>query len=152
MYHIYNSEMLIKIEPENLEVANLYLQEGSIQKVAHTTGVSEDTIAGILCKREVKSYIDSVYLDLGYRNRFKLAETLDKIIEAKMEECEESGIYSSKDLADLLLMAHKMRMDEIKAMTDRDVPIKNQTNVQINETPFGSGNYGKLMEKLLKND
>ena len=29
--------------------------------------------------------------------------------------------------------------------------VKNQTNVQINgEMPFGQGNYGKLMEKLLK--
>ena len=28
--------------------------------------------------------------------------------------------------------------------------VRNQTNVQINEgIPFGQGNYGKLMEKLL---
>ena len=52
-------------------------------------------------------------------------------------------------------MAHKMRMDEIKAQADlakaESGNIKNQTNVQINEAvPFGQGNYGKLMEKLLK--
>ena len=63
-------------------------------------------------------------------------------------------MYSSKDLADLLQMAHKMRMDEIKAQADlaktESNNIKNQTNVQINEAvPFGQGNYGKLMEKLL---
>ena len=51
-------------------------------------------------------------------------------------------------------MAHKMRMDEIKAQADlakaEGSNIKNQTNVQINESvPFGQGNYGKLMEKLL---
>ena len=41
-------------------------------------------------------------------------------------------------------MAHKMRMDEIKARTDLEKAqagnIKNQTNVQINESiPFGQG-------------
>ena len=79
----------------------------------------------------------------------------EKIFAAKLEEAEESGVYSSKDLADLLQMAHKMRMDEIKAQADlakaESGNIKNQTNVQINEAvPFGQGNYGKLMEKLLK--
>ena len=76
------------------------------------------------------------------------------MIASKLEEAQETGIYSSKDLADLLQMAHKMRMDEIKAQTDLEKAqagnIKNQTNVQINESiPFGQGNYGKLMEKLL---
>jgi len=45
-------------------------------------------------------------------------------------------------------------MDEIKAQAEilkaEGGNIKNQTNVQINEAvPFGQGNYGKLMEKLL---
>jgi len=45
-------------------------------------------------------------------------------------------------------------MDEIKAQADLEKAnassIKNQTNVQINEgVPFGQGNYGKLMDKLL---
>ena len=52
-------------------------------------------------------------------------------------------------------MAHKMRMDEIKAQADLEKAkaqnVKNQTNVQINgEVPFGQGNYGELMKKLLK--
>ena len=76
-------------------------------------------------------------------------------VERKLEEAEESQIYTNKDLADLLQKAHKMRMDEIKAMAElekaKSSSIKNQTNVQINsEMPFGQGNYGKLMEKLLK--
>ena len=50
-------------------------------------------------------------------------------------------------------MAHKMRMDEIKAQaeTEKATAVRTQTNVQINEgIPFGQGNYGKLMDKLLK--
>ena len=107
-----------------------------------------------LAKREVKAYIDQVYLDTGYRNRFKLEETLDVLIDKKLEEADESEIYSSKDLADLLSMAHKMRMDELKAQAEiekaKASSIKTQNNVQINaEVPFGQGNYGELMKKLL---
>jgi len=95
-----------------------------------------------------------VYLDSGYRNKNNIASLLDEMIQSKLEEAQESGVYSSKDLADLLQMAHKMRMDEIKAQADLEKAegsnIKNQTNVQINEgIPFGQGNYGKLMDKLL---
>ena len=144
-----------KISPEGLEIANSYLQHGSISIVSHRLGIGESIISEMLNRREVKQYIDTVYLDTGYRNRFKLADTLDTLIDKKMEEAEESEIYTSKDLADLLQMAHKMRMDEIKAQAELEkakaTNIKNQTNVQINDGAFGSGNYGKLMEKLLKN-
>ena len=76
------------------------------------------------------------------------------MIQSKLDEAQETGIYSNKDLADLMQQAHKMRMDEIKAQADlqraTQSNLKNQTNVQINEgIPFGQGNYGKLMEKLL---
>lgn len=146
---------LVKISPENLEVANAYLQNGSIHTVAKALAISENEVTDILSRREVRSYLDTIYLDYGYRNRFKLAETLDVLINEKLREAESTEMYTSKDLADLLHLAHKMRMDEIRAMAEleksRATTIKNQTNVQINETPFGAGNYGKLMEKLLSN-
>lgn len=142
------------ISPEGVEIANSYLQYGNIREVCNYLGVPEDKVVSILNKREVKQYIDTVYLDMGYRNRNNLASVMDDIIASKIEEATETGIYSKKDLADLLQMAHKMRMDEIKAQAELEKAssssIKNQTNVQINEAiPFGQGNYGKLMEKLL---
>jgi hypothetical protein len=151
---IMKNEIVTKMSPEGLEIANTYLELGNIQAVCIRMNLDENTIQEYLGKREIKAYIDQVYLDTGYRNRFKLANTLDDIIERKLEESEESQIYTNKDLADLIQMAHKMRMDEIKAMAELEKAktsnVKNQTNVQINELPFGQGNYGKLMEKLLK--
>jgi hypothetical protein len=149
------NEIATKMSPEGLEIANAYLELGNIQAVCIRLKLDENTIQEYLGKREIKAYVDQVYLDTGYRNRFKLASTLDDIIEKKLDEADESQIYTNKDIADLLGMAHKMRMDEIKAMADLEKAkasnIKNQTNVQINsELPFGQGNYGKLMEKLLK--
>ena len=146
---------LTTISPEGLEIANSYLQFGNIRGVCDYLQVPEQQVVEVLNKREVKKYIDTVYLDMGYRNKNNIATVLDEMIASKLEEAQESGMYSSKDLADLLQMAHKMRMDEIKAQADlekaQSSTVKNQTNVQINEAvPFGQGNYGKLMEKLLK--
>ena len=143
------------ISPEGLEVANSYLQFGNIRGVVEQLGVQENKVVEILNKREVKKYIDTVYLDMGYRNKNNIANVLDEMIHNKLEEAKETGVYSSKDLADLLQMAHKMRMDEIKAQTELEkaqgTQVKNQNNIQINEgLPFGQVNYGKLMEKLIK--
>tara|TARA_E500000178_G_C16901577_1_gene698334 strand:+ start:128 stop:589 length:462 start_codon:yes stop_codon:yes gene_type:complete len=142
------------ISPEGLEIANSYLQFGNIRAVSDHLRIPEDKIATLLNKREVRKYIDTVYLDQGYRNKNTIGTLLDEMIASKLEDAQESGIYSNKDLADLLQMAHKMRMDEIKAQAElakaESTGPKNQTNVQINgEVPFGQGNYGKLMEKLL---
>ena len=109
----------------------------------------------LLNKREIKQYIDTVFLDTGYRNRFKISETLDMLIEKKLEESEETEIYTNKDMADLLQMAHKMRIEEMKAQTELKKAeaqyVKNQVNIQHNsELPFGQGNYGELIKKLLK--
>jgi molybdenum cofactor biosynthesis enzyme len=148
---------LVPISPEGLEVANSYLQFGNIRAVCEQMQLPEPRVVELLAKREVKRYIDTVYLDMGYRNRNNIASVIDEMINSKLEEAQETGVYSSKDLADLLQMAHKMRMDEIKALTELEKvqssnTIRNQTNVQINEgIPFGQGNYGKLMEALLKN-
>lgn len=153
-----NTKELTTISPEGLEVANSYLQFGNIRAVCDYLSVPEDRVVETLNKREVKKYIDSIYLDMGYRNRNNIASLLDEMIASKLVEARESGVYSNKDLADLLQMAHKMRMDELKAQTESEKAengsIRNQTNVQINNEglPFGSGNYGKLMEKLLKDD
>ena len=146
---------ITQISPEGLEVANAYLQFGNIRAVCEYMHVPENQIVELLNKREVKKYIDTVYLDMGYRNKNNIASLLDEMIESKLEEAKESGVYSNKDLADLLQMAHKMRMDEIKAQADlekaQNSNVRTQNNVQINEgLPFGQGNYGKLMDKLLK--
>lgn len=139
----------LMINPEGLEVANKYLENPSITDTASSLGLSTDVVSDWLNKAEVKRYIDSVYLDAGYRNRFKLGNLLDTIIESKLEEAEESEIYSDKDLIEILTLAHKMRIEEIKTINSANV--NNQTNIQINSenSVFGDGNYGKLMKRLL---
>lgn len=135
--------MLTKISPEGFDIANAYLEYGNVQETAKAMQVPEHEVVKILAQRDVKTYIDSVYMDLGYRNRNKLGAVLDKMIDQKLEEAEESGIYTSKDLFELIQFAHKMRMDEIKA----EQKVDQSTTVQV--ANFGEGQYGKLMERLL---
>lgn len=133
----------IALTPEALDIANAYLTYGSAKDTAEQLGIPEYQVVQLLERKDVKDYITGVYLDRGYRNRHKLGEVLDKMIDSKLEEAAESGIYTSKDLLELLQFAHKMRMDEIK--NDTSGPTVNIAN-------FGQGNYGQLMEKLLNND
>ena len=145
----------VHISPEGLEIANTYLKTTSVEETASSLGVTQDEVSKYLNQREVKKYVDTVFLDVGYRNRFKLAATLDDIIEKKLEELDEADMTSNKDIAELLQLAHKMRVDEMKIQTDavkaEQSGIKTQTNVQINDnSSFGEGNYGELMKKLLE--
>jgi hypothetical protein len=133
----------IALTPEALDIANAYLTYGSAKDTADQLGIPEYQVVQLLERKDVKDYITGVYLDRGYRNRHKLGEVLDKMIDSKLEEAAESGIYTSKDLLELLQFAHKMRMDEIKNET---------TGPTVNIANFGQGNYGQLMEKLLNND
>lgn len=135
--------MLTRISPEGFDVANAYLEFGTVQETAKQLQIPEHEVVRTLNQREIKTYIDGVYMDLGYRNRSRLGAVLDKMIDQKLEEAEETGVYTGKDLFDLLQFAHKMRMDEIKA----EQKVDQSTTVQV--ANFGEGNYGKLMDRLL---
>jgi antitoxin component HigA of HigAB toxin-antitoxin module len=153
----HNPAEILDIAPENLEVANCYLTHQDIPTVANALNISTDMVSNILSRREVKAYIDNVFLDIGFNNRFKLRQLMDTLIEKKLEELEEAEIGSSKDIADLLMLSHKMTMEhldkQIKLEEAKAKNIKNQVNVQINEGIVGGGTrYSSLLEKLLQND
>lgn len=147
----------IKISPEALEIANTYLNTQNIQETAATMGIPVDIVSETLDKREVRAYIDNIFLDVGFNNRFKVRQVMDAIISKKLEELDDADVGSSKDIADLLALSHKMSMDVL----DRQIQLekirtsngpKNQTNVQINEIGVPEGSkYGALLQKLLGN-
>lgn len=142
----------LRISPEGLEVANAYLQLQDLQKVATELDMPVDMVTSMLAKREVKTYIDNVFMNVGFNNQFKLRSAMDALIGQKFEELQEAGVGSGKDIADLLALSHKMTIEtldrQIALEKLKSESVKNQVNVQVNE--FGSGAYGNLMEKLLK--
>lgn len=148
-----NPNEIIPISPEQLEIAQTYLKCQSIQDTATLLGINEVQVSQYLRKPEVKAYLDHVYISSGFRNRDKLAGVMEDILEKKMAELVEADMGSSKDIVDIIMAIDKMRSNELKMMIDlekaKNAGPKVQTNVQINETPFGQGNYGKLLEALL---
>lgn len=138
--------MLTKLAPEGFDIANAYLEYGSVEEVAQVMQIPRHEVAAILTRSDVKDYIDGIYLDMGYRNKNRLGSLLDKMIDAKIAEAEETGVYTSKDLYDLIALVHKMRMDELKLAE------KPAIGTNVNIANFGEGNYGKLMSTLMGNE
>lgn len=147
---------VLDISPENLEVANSYLVNQNIEAVSQSLQISTDSVSKILQRKEVRSYIDNVFMDMGFNNRFKMRRAMDAILAQKFQELEEAGIGSGKDIADLLALSHKMSMDildrEIKLEEAKAKNIKSQVNVQVNEFGGDGTKYGSLLERLLNND
>jgi hypothetical protein len=143
----------VKISPEALEVANAYLQLNDARQVAQELDLDPEIVTNLLARREVKAYIDSVFFDSGYNNRFLMRRAMDALIKQKFSELEESQTGSTKDIAELLQMSHKMSMD----LMDREIQLakaqqatgpQKQVNVQINDALDGS-KYSQLVQRLI---
>ena len=144
---------VLKISPEAMEIANSYLQTNDINQVANDLDISVDLVNQYLEKKEVKSYIDNVFFNVGFNNRFKMRAAMDAIIQKKFQELEESSMGSNKDITELLALSHKITMDHMTHLTNQEktaaANIKSQVNVQINDGFADGSKYGALMQKLL---
>jgi len=151
---LLNPEEGTKLSPEALTIVNNYLMTNDIGATSNQLGIPREKVIQYLNKREAKKYIDTVFLEQGYFNRSKIAQAMTDIIEKKLEELEEAEMSSTKDIADLLQMAHKMRMDEMKVIQAEEKinnPVINQTNVQNNIKASFGDNYNSLLDKLSGN-
>lgn len=138
------------ISPEGAAIANTYLANAcSLTATSSSMNLPTHEIAATLQQPLVKTYVNSILRENGYRHMVKIAEKLDALVDLKWEELEEAEIGSNKDIADLLSLAHKMRMDMSKLLQG-DIDKNSASNVrQTQVNVYGDGNYGKLMEKLI---
>ena len=125
------------LDPVMLALANDYLSGKAIDELADEYGISEDRVTSVIEKKEVKNYIDSVFATQGYLNRIKRINLINSVIDQKIQEAVETGIYSKKDLLDW--MKH-LREVETSLKPKTQGP---QVAVQIN-------NYDKLMRDLIE--
>lgn len=148
------AEVLV-IDPESLEVANCFLTTQSLSETSNKLNISIELATRILDRREVKAYIDSVFRDCGFNNRFKLRQVMDAVLDKKLEELYESDTGSGKDIIEIIAMSHKMSMDnldreiKLEEAKNKTLAIRNQVNVQINNP---TTKYESLMQKLLDKD
>ena len=119
-----------------LAIANDYLSGRSVETIAEEYDLPQDRITSVIEQREVKAYIDSVFATQGYLNRVKRINLINRVIDQKLEEAVETGIYSKRDLLDW--MKHLQEIEE-SAKPKKTGPA---VAVQIN-------NYDKLMKDLM---
>ncbi len=141
----------LAIAPESLEVANCYLQNPDLNKVAELLDITPETASNILDRKEVRAYINNVFFNTGFNNRFQIRSLMDAIIKKKLADMDEADIGSSKDITDILALSHKMTIElmdkEIQLEKMRSANITTQNNIQINEV--GGSKYSSLIEKLM---
>lgn len=148
---------VLAISPENLEIANCFLELQDSKKVADMLDVPLDFVTRILARAEIKAYINQVFYEVGFNNRFKMRDLMDTLIKKKLTDMAEADVGSNKDIADLIALSHKMSME----MLDKEIQlekiragnaVKTQTNIQINEGIGDGSKYGALISKLLSGD
>ena len=125
------------LDPVMLALANDYLSGKSILEIADEYGITEDRVTSVIEQKEVKNYVDSVFATQGYLNRIKRINLINSVIDQKIQEAVETGIYSKKDLLDW--MKHLQEV-ETSLKPKQTGP---QVAVQIN-------NYDKLMKDLME--
>jgi len=147
----------LQISPENLEIANCFLELQDSQKVADTLDVPVDMVTRILARSEIKAYVNQVFFEVGFNNRFRMRDLMDTLIKKKLQDMSESETGSNKDILDLIAQSHKMSMElldkeiqlEKLRQTNENAGIKSQVNVQINDGLGDGTKYGALINKLL---
>lgn len=151
------SSEMVKISPETFEVMTAYLENGQCsKKTASALNMSLDVVQHLLERPEAKRYIDRLYYEGGFRNRNRMAELMDEILNQKLAELEDTGVGSSLDVMEIVEKIHKMKMAEI-AMSIKLIEAENkgpsvQVNTQINTNVSGGERYNALLERLINGD
>jgi len=141
------SNELTKLSPESLAVIETYIEnEFDMSATAAALKKPKEEVASHIATRQAKKYLDTLFREYGYMNRFKLFNIMDRIIDKKLEEAEELDFYTNKDILDVLERLHKMRIEELKLIQKEDEDSSssgNKTQVNVNN------NWGDLMNQLL---
>lgn len=150
----------LAISPENLEIANCFLETQDSQAVADALDVPLDFVVRILARSEIKAYVNQVFYEVGFNNRFRMRDLMDTLIKKKLSDMEESETGSNKDITDLIALSHKMSMEQMDKEIQLEklkqgtasAAIKTQTNIQINDGLGDGTKYGALISKLINGE
>jgi hypothetical protein len=126
-----------ELDPQHLLVANEMLTGKSLPQISEQTGLSVDQVTAIVERSEVKRYVDAVYMSQGYLNRVRRMQIINRVIDEKLAEAADTGVWSKRDLLEWLKLLNDMDKD-----SRPKAPV---TAVQVNQT----NNYSTLVQDLL---
>lgn len=140
------------LQPEAIVVVEQYLRfNRDIDLVAAELNTTPTVIGDILNKREVRGYLDHLFMESGFRNREKFFDVLDNILDSKIEELNEAQMGSSMDIMDIMKVYHGMKIKELElSIKLQELQSAKQSagtinNVQINN----SSGYDKLLDRII---
>jgi len=126
------------LDPVVLGVANSHLEGQTPQEIADEFNIPVDIVSQMLDKKEVKSYIDNVFLSQGFMSRYKRIDLINKVVYSKLEEAMETGVFTKKDLLEWIKLLNDMEK-EVRPKEKGGPAVA----IQIN-------NYEKLMKDLME--
>lgn len=146
-----------RIQPEAMEVVESYLRnDRDVNRTAEDLNTTPTVISDLINKREVRSYLDHLFMESGYRNREKFFDILDNVLEAKMEELDEAQMSSSMDIMDILKIYHSMKIKELELsikLQELQQGSKGQTAKTINNLQINnSSGYDNLLSRIISGD
>ena len=140
------------LQPEAIVVVEQYLRfNRDIDLVAAELNTTPTVIGDILNKREVRGYLDHLFMESGFRNREKFFDVLDNLLDAKIAELDEAQMGSSMDIMDIMKIYHGMKIKELElSIKLQELQSSKQSagtinNVQINN----SSGYDKLLDRII---
>lgn len=141
------------LQPEAMEVVEQYLRfNRDINLVATELNTTPTVVGEILNKKEVRGYLDHLFMEAGFRNREKFFDVLDNILDAKIEELNEAEMGSSMDIMDIMKIYHGMKIKELELsiklqelQLSKGPSAGTINNVQINN----SSGYDKLLDRII---
>lgn len=147
------------LSPEVSAIADTYVALGQdADATAKALNLTKAAVIAVVNTKEASSYISSVYFSSGYLNKTKFFSVMEKLIDKKLEEMEESEMGSSADILELMQAMHKMKMDELK-LEIKKAELENAKNakpgvaIQVNNNgvdPEAVSNWAKVLTKIVK--
>lgn len=126
-----------EVDPKHLILANELLSGKSITQISEEYGLTSDQVTAVVERGEVKRYIDSVYMSQGYLHRSRRMRIINEVIDEKLAEARDTGVFSKRDLLDWLKLLNDMEKDVRPKNPTTAVQVNNQTN-----------NYSTLLNDL----
>lgn len=130
-----------ELDPQHLLVANELLCGKSIPSISESTGLSTDQVTAIVERSEIRRYVDAVYMSQGYLNRVRRMQIINRVVDEKLAEAAETGVWSKRDLLDWMKLLNDMDKDSRPKAPTTAVQVNHQTN-----------NYTTLMQDLFQKD
>jgi len=97
------------LDPIMLQIANEAIAGASPFEISQNLGITEDRVVQVLERKDVRTYVEHSIFSTGFFSTTKMVETINTVIEKKIEDAMTTGQFSKKDLLDWFKLIQSMK-------------------------------------------